>query len=448
MDKIEIGEGFSFKSKLNNSNLILYKEALNKYATNFQSAKKLEKSFVIFLDTNVLMHVYKLSISARDKIFKFFKDNKERIYLTNQIQQEFIKNREEVIDCFNAELRRKLPEDFRKHIINHINEFLNQNKRILQDYSELNSEIEEIKSKCDEIAGKLQEKSEKTFEQISNLKFLDQYLDVYTEFHICEKLNDLEINFIKKEFDALKTEVRNPDQLVERYNKSFPGAADIKEKPDNPYGDFIIYHEILKFAKTTNQSVIFLTFDRTKGDWMKKDFEPHLHYIENFYLNSSQTLFILDAEKTFNEQFDDAFISILNEKIEVQISDKPQIQFLEIWHQIKNNLIELAALYGFSHNYPIITPIISWLRQNFIFQEIVINEFNYFSNIAIGIENGTLKDIKIGQWFVWLNKLNQLLSLIAEKKIQKSVMKIKDESVNFNLTTFSDFYLDGDDLPF
>ena len=47
----------------------------------------------IFIDTNVLLKLYKISRENRESMLEFFNKNKERIYICGQVGQEYLKHR-------------------------------------------------------------------------------------------------------------------------------------------------------------------------------------------------------------------------------------------------------------------------------------------------------------------------------------------------------------------
>ena len=96
----KIDDKFSFSSKLNKGALKSHSEALKHYKNIFSQVNKLGGKTKLFLDTNVLLHIYKISFKARKKLFSFLDKNKNRIVCTHQIQEEFIRNREKSIDDF------------------------------------------------------------------------------------------------------------------------------------------------------------------------------------------------------------------------------------------------------------------------------------------------------------------------------------------------------------
>lgn len=110
----------TFGSKRFQQTLSSHKEILDKYYASFEQAKKLDGDAKIFLDTNVLLRIYSTSFKARKKLLKFFHDYKERIVLTGQVQWEYIKNREAVINKFSNDVTKTIPDNFTADILNNI----------------------------------------------------------------------------------------------------------------------------------------------------------------------------------------------------------------------------------------------------------------------------------------------------------------------------------------
>ena len=52
--------------------------------------------------------------------------------------------------------------------------------------------------------------------------------------------------------------------------------------------------------KQNNSDAIFLTTDTLRNDWISKDGEPFIHYIEKTFLNTGHNLYIFNAEKILN----------------------------------------------------------------------------------------------------------------------------------------------------
>lgn len=307
-----INEEFSFSS-FRELNMKKYQEALEAYERNLSDAISI-KNLPIFIDTNFLLHPYKISIVAKNKLREFFEVNNSRIFITKQVQKEFLANREKVLDNDFLTVLRTLPSTFDAKVINSINKFINDNKNILGDYGSIQGRLKEIEQECKDLRIDLQKKVYEILNANKNIKFSDEILNTYCEFNFLDNLSSEEINFLEKQFDSLK-----------ETKTVFPGKGDIKDKPNNPYGDFIIFHELLKYVKQEQTDVIFLTMDKEKGDWFKhygQEKKPYIEYIQKSFYLTSKIIYIIDAER--------ALSNVLNVSLEDVVDEK-------------NNLLSTAA---------------------------------------------------------------------------------------------------------
>lgn len=319
MDAI-INDNFSYKSKLESTSIEEYKSCLEKFRENFDDAKDLKGKLPIFFDTNVLLRYYSISFTAREKLFKFISDNKDRIYITTQVQSEFLKNREEVIQKFFDQVTNKIPTDFNSEIINKITNFTDKHKIVLKDYSSVEAELNSLKDSFKELLKKLNEAIDIKKNENLNLLVNDDFLDLICSCNMLPGLSQPELQLITRDYDELASKIKKSDNDNFKDKYVFPGVGDLKEKPDYPYGDFIIYHEILKYISSKSENTIFLTFDNTKGDWMKKNKSPHLHYVENVFKNTENILYIIDAERTLNEILEVNIDSLIINEVTLPIS--------------------------------------------------------------------------------------------------------------------------------
>jgi hypothetical protein len=297
----------SFKS------LKLYRDSISAYNLGLHDAINLNNDTPIFLDTNVLLRIYSISFAAREKLIKFFKDYKARIYITDQVQREFINNRENVINTFFVKVTEKIPQAFQQDILNKIEGFLTENKIVLKDYGTVETGLQTIKTECNRLFNILNTEVEEKKEDSKNIILKDEILNILSEANIINNLSEIDLKQIKKDYDVLTSNITKEEVSKElgKTGKAFPGLGDFKNKPDDPHGDFIIFHEIISFMEEKQTDAIFLTYDTTKGDWMQFNKLPHLHYIENVFANTGKSLFILDAERVFEDLLDMSFKSLI-----------------------------------------------------------------------------------------------------------------------------------------
>lgn len=281
--------------------------ALRKYAESFDACSKLEGELPILLDTNILLGYYGMSQTEKNKLIEFIDKLKDRIFLTKQVEEEFLRNRLTVIkkDFFGP--LNKISEDYGKvksEIEGLLKNFRDNKKKILsQDYPDLFSKLqgieEEVKATLndDTFISQVKERVEETTSNNKNIALIDELLEKVSKFKITEALGEDEINFLTKQYENQVNEYKN-EKEISRWKIALPGCGETKE---DAIGDYIIYHEALKYMKENNTSLIFLTNDVTKGDWLQLDKNPHNHYIEQTYRLTEEIFYIIHAEKTLTE---------------------------------------------------------------------------------------------------------------------------------------------------
>ncbi|MEZ4810750.1 MAG: PIN domain-containing protein [Allomuricauda sp.] len=297
-------------------------KALKNYTDKLEKALNLDGDIPIIFDTNVLLDYYRISFSEREELEKFFEQNKHRIYLTKQVEEEFLKHRIDHIRSYLKSLDdfvnsykniKEEIERLKNGEIKGFDHYVERNIILKNDYQDLRNELstfnETIKEKLknlfsesgfeEEIIEKERkiEEIRKRLEGQADIERNDPLLNIISNFKTIDELDLTEKEFLKSKYDSLKSkydEVKNDQNC--NWKHTFPGCG---EKKENPYGDFIIYHEIIKFLKNSKTDAVFLTNDVEKNDWLyrkKTDLIPYTHYIINSYSLSNQTLFILSAK--------------------------------------------------------------------------------------------------------------------------------------------------------
>lgn len=361
-----ITEDVGFYAKMKQSSISGYKECIDKFSKNFEKEVSLKTKTKIFLDTNVLLRYYSISFTARAKLFNFLKDNKDRIVLTHQVQLEFLRNREDIIQKFFEQVTSKIPKDFNTDIVNKMKAFLDQHKVVLKDYPFVEPGIENYQNELETLLKKLNDAVEEKRIEHVDLVVKDDFLTLLSSCLTSSDLNQEEVKIIKSKFDLLSKDVsiNNIDSFFNKPNGAFPGLGDIKNKPDDPYGDFIIFHEILKFMIEKECDSIFLTFDNTKGDWMNKNKSPHLHYVQNVYSNTGKILYIVNAERALED--------LLNIDIESLISAEPKIL---------DGLITLDSLHDLVKKHPSFSGVKFVSYDSDFLKELSVNGYVYLADI-------------------------------------------------------------------
>ncbi|CDT56411.1 hypothetical protein VCR4J2_600021 [Vibrio coralliirubri] len=286
-------------------NLTISANALSAYEKEFEKAIQLDENIAVFLDTNVLLSYYGMAASEKEKLLVFLQKNKNHLYLTRQVQEEFRKNRIKIIESDLFMPLRTIPsslEKASKDAKGKFKAFMDTHKKLLEsDYVDEWEELLKIQEnlnqvvKIDEVLGRLKEKVQITTKDYKDVKIVDELLNVCSSLQMVDKLDDSKITDIEKLYDdliAIHKNNKNPNLN----NTIFPGAGDFGKK-EYPYGDFIIYHEILEFVKKNKCNAVFLTNEKSKGDWILDNFTPHIHYIEHTFNLTNQIIYIIHAER-------------------------------------------------------------------------------------------------------------------------------------------------------
>ena len=244
--EFQINKGNSYNTLENKATFVQNKKAIEHYFDHLNAALSLEKNIPIFLDTNIFLRYYSRSSKQKELLHHFLLKRKEQILISRQVELEFVKNRKGVRE-------------------RHLQITLGKKKRSLKDTG----------------------------------------LILVPEFKSLDNLKNEEIKFLKEEFDSMRNEI-DPQKIkseIKKSNKVFPGIGDISDKTSNSYGDYILFHEMIKYAKRHQEDVVFLTFDSTKGDWLNFNKEPNIHYIQRVYEITSKSIFIIDAHEFFENFF-------------------------------------------------------------------------------------------------------------------------------------------------
>lgn len=387
---LKIDEQFCFLST--EVSILNSQKALKLYSEGLETAENLEDDSPIFLDTNVLLDYYRISFSEREQLQKFFEINKDRIYITKQIETEFLRHRIDHIKSYLKSLEefvnayRNIKSEIEKLKSGEIKGFehyLNNNPILKNDYQDLRNELVQFN---DTIKNKLKElfqdtnfeqqivEKEKKIEDIkrrledqADIERNDPLLDLISHFKVTNQLSEVEKVFLKSTYDKLNEKYSSvkSDQNF-NWKHTFPGCGEKNEKED-PYGDFIIYHEMLKFMKTSTNNVIFLTNDVEKNDWLlrnKAELLPYTHYIINTYIATEKTMYIFQAKDKIRVSYQPIYV-------EEKVDSIPEIDESFTTRKVIINAPKIVGNLEFP----------DFDFEDFDFGDIVIDDY-HFSNIT------------------------------------------------------------------
>ena len=299
------------------------RKTYNEYELSLDKEMNLWKNSIFIFDTSALIDFYFYPKETRQEIFqKIFPKLKERLWIPNHVQYEFLKNRKGNIE---------------KPIVNNYDPIRNEKLKSLNS----------AKSEILKIAGQIKQDTLKPEKHpFLPQKKIDEFIDFTKELENKVKQFDKDINEeIKKQETDIKSLNENDTILktFEQYLKvgeefshskimeivaegnlryEFkipPGYEDKKEKIGTQiFGDLIIWKQILEYSKKENKSVIFVSND-LKIDWCYKDKDsnnrissPRHELIKEFKDNNQKEFWMYSQSQ---------FVYIAKEFLKIDIAD-------------------------------------------------------------------------------------------------------------------------------
>tara|TARA_R110002020_G_scaffold61545_1_gene165507 strand:- start:3354 stop:4574 length:1221 start_codon:yes stop_codon:yes gene_type:complete len=210
---------------------------------------------ILTVDTNVLLDLYRYHHNTREVLLESLNLFGGRAWISYQVAEEFFRNRSSVIlsstQAFNEaeknllEIKKIIEEPLRKM----------KSSRIIPDQIGKNLE-EKFEAALDSANSELQQ---------VRTKFPDYLKEDPLLENICNLFNSsigqpFEIGVLP---EILKEAKRRKD------NKIPPGFKDSGKEGDKPYGDYIIWRQILDHIKRVQKPLIFVTSEE-KEDWWEK----------------------------------------------------------------------------------------------------------------------------------------------------------------------------------
>ena len=267
-------------------------------------------------DTNVLLDLYRYKGSTKDTFFKVLEKIGDNKWLPYQVGYEYHKNRQNVIHSIKAK-----SEDLKNDTASLISSF--------------KKNFEEIK-KCSDLSKRDNERIEQALIDVEKISikydkiFQEKYKDLKQEDYIQEKLielfeNKIGDNYTKEELESLYKVAK------ERIEKEIPpGYKDTKKDGNEKYSDYIIWKQILDYAKAHNKCIIFVTAD-VKDDWwdeckgekrcshkLKKEFYDNVN--AEFHMYTPER-FIDEAMKFYDLDYSEEIVE------EVKMLERPKPKY-------------------------------------------------------------------------------------------------------------------------
>ncbi len=275
---------------------------------------KLWENATFVFDTNFLLDLYRVSHSTAEDFLNILQQIQNRIWLPYQVADEFFRRREEIIDSESASFQKALSaldkwKEKQQSFSSLKGEFSQAGRIVAAEVESLFSEQKNYLDAVDNVEKVFREKIEKIKSDHSSPNS--------DEDSILKKLLLLFDSKVGQPFDKQKL----PDLYKEgedRYKISKPpGFRDAEEKEDErKYGDFILWKQILEFAKKESRPIIFVTGEKKVDWWIKKNgkiISPHVELRREFHEYVHQPFWMYQTQD---------FLQIAKDKLMVEIDPK------------------------------------------------------------------------------------------------------------------------------
>lgn len=221
--------------------------------------KMWEECYFIF-DSCVLLNLYEYSEETTNDLFTLLNLIKDRIWLPHQVGVEFLRDRLNVI--FRQKSAYQKIISALENAMESFNEtYKKANLQPTHRYIDSDSVLKKVSKKVELIKAEIRKLSKEHPEWPKKDDILDKVTELFEDDRHGEPFDEETYKNVCKEADT-------------RYASSTPpGYMDAQKDNEDKtkqrkYGDYIIWKQIISFAKKNKKSIIFVT-DDVKEDWWK-----------------------------------------------------------------------------------------------------------------------------------------------------------------------------------
>ena len=277
---------------------------------------------IFSFDANVLLNLYRYTPSTREAFFTLLEQVKDRIWISYQAAYEYQKNRLIVINA-------------QKEAYQEIRETLEKKK------NEIEAKLNGFTKHPYLQASDLKKQIESAFQSIS--RDLDQFEknhpDYLSQDPVLDRLTTILEKRIGDDLEQPELEKIYADGKKRYEQKIPPGYMDLADKKNEGnrslYGDLIIWKQVIKKAKDSAKSIIFVTDDLKEDWWYKfkgKTISARPELIKEFRDETKQRIniyqadrFLESANKNLSQKTNQAAI---DEVRKVRLADEKEIETL------------------------------------------------------------------------------------------------------------------------
>jgi hypothetical protein len=256
------------------------------FANGISDIESLWDECIFVLDANVLLSLYRYSDSTRSELLQVFDALADRLWIPNQVASEYLNNRLTVIGE-----QSKIYDDAIKKIEALRKSLENNNQHPFVSKDTLNDSV----GMFEKLIIELNENKSIHEKRINNDEIKDQ-------------LEALLVDKVGKAFTREQTEEVIAAGKTRYEEKIPPGYCDIKKGGNSnlfldickPYGDYIVWLQLIDKSKADDKPIIFITGD-VKEDWWLlfngKTIGPQPQLVEEFQFLTAKSFYMYPPDR-------------------------------------------------------------------------------------------------------------------------------------------------------
>lgn len=267
-----------------------------------EHVKDIWQSCIFMFDTNVLLNLYRYSDKRRDEFLSILKANNDRVWLPNRVAEEYLSNRLNAIDAQENSYNKMIDsiDSLKKDLENS-----NQHPFISLEM------MEEVNKNFDRLKKELTENKKVHSNRVNEDDVRDRILEIFNEkvgsSYTDEKLEEI----IGKGEDRYQKKI--PPGYKDGHKSSEMSSLEERCKP---YGDLIIWFQIIDKAKLEKKPIVLITNDR-KEDWWTifkgKTIGTRPELIKEFKDKADEEFYMYQPNR---------FLELAIENLDVQVSEE------------------------------------------------------------------------------------------------------------------------------
>lgn len=268
---------------------------------------------ILTVDTNVLLDLYRYHSNTQKALLESLNGFKGRTWLSYQVADEFFRNRNNVI-------------------LSATGAFNEAERLILEVKKSIEEPLKKLKSSRiipDELEQKLE------IDITSAINNAEESVRKIKDAHPNYRKNDFILNNICSLFQARVGAPFDKETLADilkeakrrKDNKIPPGFKDSSKDGDRPYGDYVVWRQIIDYVKNEKKPLIFVTSEQ-KEDWWEKasgqTIGPLYELVKEFYEETGQRFLFYRTDR---------FLEFSNERSGKKTNSDAVAEIRDIAHQ-------------------------------------------------------------------------------------------------------------------